>query len=281
MGPSGEKHLQSLSNPAKAPLAIFGLPVEQEAGLKRRLSFDRFTKVGLDVIIADLTRTAIAEIGDKWPQALGHLVRAVHAMNLPRPSVVVVTEDVFVMRKAELVLNEIAQAARVQGKPYLTEGLLLRHPGFLAPPQVPAVPTSPILFRADIKDGSLLGLRDEVLAAAKEMLQAGAPEAAAGLRSALSFVRLIANLPLGYTEAKAAITELYDTEDDRSLRVRAKFFLDGALSGLAQAILVTPAHRATLRRVYDRVCATVAQWEAATPISLNVDFRAELTRFFH
>ncbi len=270
MGQSGEEHLRALSDPGRAPLAVFGLPVAKESVLKRYLAFERFPRLGLDVVVADLTRTSLGDMGDNWPAALGNLLRAVRSMAVPRPAVVVLAEDVFVMRKAEAVLRDVAQEARVQGKAYLAEGLLLRHPGFLAAPRGLAAKASPIAFRADIKDGALLRLRDDILGAARDLVQAGAEEAAGALRSALSFVRLIANLPVGYAEAKAAIDILHGTDDDRDQAVRSRFYLDGGLAPLNNAIHETPAHRYLLRGVHERVCATVSQWEAATPISLKL-----------
>lgn len=270
MGQSGEEHLRALSDPGRAPLAIFGLPVVKEGALKRYLAFERFPRLGLDVVVADLTRTSLGDMGDNWPTALGNLLRAVRSMAAPRPAVIVLAEDVFVMRKAEAVLRDVAQEARVQGKAYLAEGLLLRHPGFLAAPRGPAAKASAVAFRADIKDGALLRLRDDILGAARDLVQAGAEEAAAALRSALSFVRLIANLPVGYAEAKAAIDILHGTDDDRDQAVRSRFYLDGGLVPLNTAIHETPAHRDLLRGVHQRVCATVSQWEAATPISLKL-----------
>jgi len=270
MGQSGEEHLRALSDPGQAPLAVFGLPVSKESALKRYLAFERFSRLGLDVVVADLTRTSLSDMGDNWPAALGNLARALRSMAAPRPAVVVLTEDVFVMRKAEAVLRQAAQEARVQGKAYLAEGLLLRHPGFLAAPRGPAAAATAVAFRADIKDGALLRLRDDILGAASLLVQAGAEEAAAALRSALSFVRLIANLPVGYAEAKAAIDILHGTDDDHDQAVRSRFYLDGGLALLNSAIHETPAHRDILRSVYERVCATVSQWEAATPISLKL-----------
>lgn len=270
MGQSGEEHLRALSDPERAPLAVFGLPVAKESALKRYLAFERFPRLGLDVVVADLTRTSLSDMGDNWPAALGNLLRAVRSMAAPRPAVVVLAEDVFVMRKAEAVFRDVAHEARVQGKAYLAEGLLLRHPGFLAAPRGPAAKAGPVAFRADIKDGALLRLRDNILGAARDLVQAGAEEAAAALRSALSFVRLIANLPVGYAEAKAAIDILHGTDDDRDQAVRSRFYLDGGLATLNIAIHDTPAHRDLLRGVHEQVCATVSQWEAATPISLKL-----------
>lgn len=281
MGQSGERHLQALSNPSFAPVAIFGLPVSKEGALKRYLAFNRFSGLGIDVVVADLTRSSLRDMGNNWPAALSNLVRALRSVAAPRSPIVVLTEDVSVMRKAEAVLRDAAHDARVQGKAYLAEGLLLRHPGFLAAPSGPAATASTVVFRADIKDRALLRLRKDILGAATGLVQAGAEEAAAALRSALSFVRLIANLPVGYAEAKAVIHILHGTDDDDHQAVRSRFFLDGGLAFLNRAIHETPAHRDILRGFHERVCATVSQWETATPISLKLERLIELGKSDH
>lgn len=269
-GTSAAGILAGVSHPAKAPLAVLGLPLAKESIIKQYFGFERFSALGLDLVVADLTRTAITEMGENWPIALERLALALRSVGERRPGILVLAEDTFVFGKAEKVLRNVAQQTKSRGKPYIAEGLLLRYPGFLGIPRPKLVSPAPIKFNADIKDGSLITLRKDVLKAAGEMVEAGAPEAAAALRSGLSFVRLIANLPVGYAEARRIIHVLHGTDDDSDQSIRQRFFRDAALSPLTRAIVEVAGFREVLSRIYERMTNTVDAWDIESPISLKI-----------
>ena len=288
MGSVAESHLGRLADPVRAPMAMFGLPDARDAELRRYLQVvrhgngtDSSNVAGLDLVVVDLTRTAVRDLletwGSRWPERLGHLARAVHALGTERPAMVVLAEDATTMRRAETILREVAQKLRIQGRPFVKDGLRLRRPGFLGPKEgagkgvddATAV-LRPIVFRADIKDASLLPLRNAILGLAREMMEAGETEAAGSLRAALNYVRDIVNLPLGYAEARDAVRLLYGAADERDTSIRARFFFNTAVGPLIRAMVQCPAHRSALERIRASVEHTVGQWERATPISLKL-----------
>lgn len=185
------------------------------------------------------------------------------------PGVVVLTEDVFTMCKAEGVMREAVQTARSRRPSAKRMGLFLRAPGFLEPSARPVTSLSPIEFRADLKDGRLLALRDDVLRCARALEEYEDKGAAIALRSGLSFVRAMANLPIGLAEAKTIIETMYRTEDEADRAVRRKFFVADALQPLTEHAR-TSAEGGMLETFRRRFMATVEAWQGATPISAKL-----------
>jgi hypothetical protein len=269
MTESMPRHLQILGDPSRSPVAVFGLPAGNDALLKRCLAFERFRTSPLDVVVVDLTRTSLNDIGDGWPKALEKLIAALDVSAATRPGLVLLTEDVFVSKKAEDVLRESALTSRSRRAPLERRGLLLRVPGFLEPARLPVASLTPIQFRADLKDTKLLAMRDDVLRSARTLEEHGDRDAAAALRGGFSFVRSIANMPIGLNETCRIIEVMFDTEDDADRRVRRKFFPADALLPLAEQSRASSAGP-QLDNVRRKFLATVEQWGSATPISTKL-----------
>lgn len=266
---SSPRYVRTLGDPRLAPLAVFGLPAGDDALLRRCLAFERFSASPMNAVVVDLTRTSLADIGETWTKAFGRLLTALDGLGEGRPGVVVLGEDVFVMRKAEGVMREAVQTARLRRPSAERTGLFLRAPGFLEPSARPVTSLSPIEFRADLKDGRLLALRDDVLRCARILEEHEDKGAAIALRSGLSFVRAMANLPIGLAEAKTIIETMYGTEDDADRAVRGKFFVADALQPLTEHAR-TSAEGEMLETFRRKFMKTVEAWQVATPISAKL-----------
>ena len=266
---SSPRYVRTLGDPRLAPLAVFGLPAGDDGLLRRCLGFERFSASPMNALVVDLTRTSLADIGESWPKAFARLLTALDGLAERRPGVVVLAEDVFVMRKAECVMREAVQTSRSRRPTAERMGLFLRAPGFLEPSARPVKSFNPIEFRADLKDGRLLALRDDVLRCARTLEEHGDTRAAVALRSGLSFVRAMATLPIGLAEARKIVETMYGTEDDADRAIRRKFFVADALQPLTEHARIS-AEGGTLETFRRRFMATVEAWQGATPISAKL-----------
>lgn len=274
---SGATLSRALGDPLRAPFAVFGLPADDDALLRRCLTFGRFTNARLDSVIVDLTRTSLNHVGETWPRALRRLFATLETLKDQRPGVVALTEDAFTLRKAEAAMGEVMKATRSRRPFPERKGLFLNSPGFLGTElrQVQALP--PITFRADLKESRLLVLRDDVLRRARELENNEDARAAAALRGGLAFVRAMANLPIGLEEARSIIEVMHATEDEADRAVRRKFYVADALRPLAEAIQVS-ASADILDAFRRRFVETVESWRLATPASAKLAAMAEKMR---
>lgn len=270
------KHVNALGDPALAPLAVFGLPAHDARKLSQCLAYPRFDDHRLDLVLADLTHTALNNVGERWPDAFARLLAALERLGAARPGVVVLAEDAFVHRRAEGMLREAAYSSRPRRCPPEARGIMLTTQGFIGP-TAPSDASYPAMeVRADLKDARLLSLRNEVIGAARQMEEAEDRDAAAALRTGLSFVRATATLPVALGVARAIVETMHGTEDEADRSARRKFYPATALHPMADAALASP-HKETLLTFRARFMSLADGWEKGTPVSEKlVDLAARL-----
>lgn len=260
------RHVQGLGDPALAPLALFGLPAHDARKLSQCLAYRRFADHRLDLVVADLTHTALNNVGERWPDAFARLLAALERLGAARPGVLVLTEDAFVHRRAEGMLRDAAYTSRPRRYPPETRGVMLSTQGFLGPAASCDTLYPAMDVRADLKDARLLALRNEVLGTARDLEEAEDRAAAAALRAGLSFVRATATLPVALGAARAIVETMHGTEDDADRSARRKFYPATALQPMADTALVS-AHRETLLAFRRQFLSLAEGWENGTPVS--------------
>ncbi len=264
--------LRRVGDPMVSPYAVFGLPTDVRT-LSACFKFERFARLGLDVIIADLTRPARELMGRRWERNLKTLLEALANLRHTRPGVVVVCDDAFVARKA----NEVFKAKAKDTKPPRRfpdrRGVLLPLPSLLS--SVVAKEKGPlslpsIKWEIDLKDGSLVDLRDKLLSLAQKLDEARLDDHSRAVKQGLQFVRRIVALPVGFTKARTIIEILYPGDDERDTVMRGRYFRDHALFPLNQAIADCGVFTSDLKDAYDAILEKVDQWADTTPIALKL-----------
>ena len=219
--------------------------------------------------MVDLTRSSLNSLGDHWPKALARLLAALETLGKARPPIIALTEDVLVMRRADGVIRESSQLAKAHRAFPHQKGVFLALPGFIGDATENTGELSAIKFRADIKDRTLLRLRDDVLKCARELAGRGDEQGAAAVRGGLSYVRSVATLPLGLGAAKEVVEVLYGTSDEGDMRVRQRFYPADALLPIVECARVS-TNSDVLREFRTRFLDLVSGWEAATPVSVKL-----------
>ena len=182
--------MDAVGDPTMAPFAIFGLPAEKSSPrIARHLQHKRFDAHGLDTVVIDLTRQSKAELGDRWEDKLGYLLDALRAVPGRRPSLLLLCEDPFTLRSANRLIKAF-NGRLVPRRPAPEEvGIYLADRGLLS--KAAPLPSSlpPVSFQADIKDASLVSLRDDLLTLMRGYKEAGDGDGQRAVAQALSFVR--------------------------------------------------------------------------------------------
>jgi hypothetical protein len=213
-----------VGSPTLTPFALFGMPPERvPVRLGKLLGFERFTRHGLDAVVVDLTRQSRAELGDQWERSLTALLEALDTVPGRRPSVVAVCEDPFALRSATRALRAHAARLRPRRARPVEIGVFLTEPGFLG--RAAALPNrlSEVAFTADIKDASLVAIREKLVTLGRRMRDGGDSAGARSVTRALAFLRRVASLPLGLDEARRTADTLFDGDDDVDSGIRAMF----------------------------------------------------------
>ncbi|MBB4377230.1 hypothetical protein [Bradyrhizobium sp. SBR1B] len=264
------EHVGAVGDPARAPFVLLGLPAAHTSeGLNRHLGSSRIKQHGLDLVVADLTRVGRSEIHEDWEKRLEALLAAIDSIEGRRPSVLVVTEESFVQRRAFRLLKGHAETRRPKLKAQQL-GLYLEHPTLLGPaPEIPSE-IGPITFQADIKDASLAPLRTELVTLGRRMREEGASYAAEAVSRTLAFVRRCASLPLGLTEAREIADVLYDEDEEFDAALRAMFRPKMVLSDLLAACEVHPTFANDIRIAVQKIEAKVSMWEQDTPVAAKL-----------
>lgn len=260
----------SIGNPKTTPFAILGLPGERSSKkLSRYLSHHLLVDRPVELIVVDLTRASKAELGENWEARLEILLETLDGLERKRPSIVAICDDAFTLKSASRVIR----SSNVKAKPkraYPVEiGLYLADQGLLSASQDLPAQLPSVAFHADIKDASLVGLRNELLGLLRKFKESGNLEGAKAAATALSFVRRIACLPLGLFEARNTARILFDADDDVDSRVRAMFLEGMALADLA-AIEASGADNGRARPILQRIEQLVAEWQGETPVSAKL-----------
>ena len=156
-----EGHIAAVGDPLKTPFAIFGLPAATKLeALVRCLKFGRFSAKSLDALIVDVTRTGRSELPDDWEARFAIVLQALEHTSGRRPSVVVLCEDAFALRKAVRTLRTTNAAARPVRRMPLEVGAYLPEPGLFGSSAALHGELTTIAFEADIKDASLAAVRN-------------------------------------------------------------------------------------------------------------------------
>lgn len=259
--------MDSVGDPHRAPFAIFGLPAEKSPQrIARHLLHKRFEDKGLDVVVADLTRQSKVELGEKWEEKLASLLEAIATVPGRRPSLLVLCEDPFTFKSASRVVKGFNGRLKPKRQAPEEVGLYLADRG-LTSKATPLPPTLQCInFQADIKDASLVYLRDDMLSLMREFRDAGDIEGQKGVSQALSFVRRIASLPVGLTEALDIVDVLYDGDDDVDIAIRSMFRYKMALADLGKSSLGLAKAGPIINRIED----LVSKWQLETPVSAKL-----------
>jgi len=266
-----EGHIAAVGDPDKTPFAIFGLPaVTKPEPLIRCLKFSRFVAKSLDALVVDVTRTGRSELPDDWEARFMLVLRALENVSGRRPPVVVLSEDAFALRKAVRSLRSVNAALRPVRRAPLEVGAYLQEPGLFGPASVLPGDVAPIAFEADIKDASLVAIRNDLLALGRSFRRVGQAEAAEAVSRALAFVRRSASLPIGLREASEVADILHDGDDKADMSVRAMFRPKMALGPLAAAADLVPEFGDEARRLIHDIETRVAAWDDETPVSAKL-----------
>lgn len=268
-----EGHIAAVGDPEKTPFAIFGLPaVTKLEPLRRCLKFSRFVAKSLDALIVDVTQTGRSELPDDWEGQFTIALQALEQVSGRRPPVVVLSEDAFALRKAVRAIRTSNAALRPRRRAPVEVGAYLQEPSLFGPASVLPGDAAPIAFEADIKDASLVTVRNDLLALGRSFRQVGQAAAADAVSRALAFVRRSASLPIGLGEAREIADILHDGDDEVDISVRALFRPKMALGPLAAAADLAPEFGDEARRLIRDVETRVTAWDEETPVS------AKLTR---
>ncbi len=260
----------TLGNPAFAPFALFGIPAEASATrLRRLLSFERFRERGLDAIVVDLTHQSRGELPDTWERLLALLLQSLDAAGGRRPPIVALCDDPFSLRTAIRSLRTENARLRPRRSPPTETGAYLAEPGLLAPGTRLSETLPDVRFSADIKDASLVEMREELVKLGRRLRQERDGDGVRAVSDALSFLRRSASLPVGLDEAVRTADVLFDTEDDVDARVRAMFRPLMTLSRLAKLAEHSPA-AANVRRSLELIKARAKAWADETPVSAKL-----------
>jgi hypothetical protein len=264
------EHVGAIGDPGRAPFALLGLPHSTSPdGLTRYISAPRIQQCGLDIVVADLTRTGRSEIQDDWERRFESLLSALDSMQGRRPGVLVVCEESFVQRRAFRLLKSHAETRRPKAKAQQI-GLYIEKPILLgAAPDLPSE-LGPISFQADIKDASLAPLRKDLVALGRRMRDEGATRAAEAVSHTLTFIRRCASLPLGLAEARSIADIIYDQDEDFDAALRAMFRPKMALADLLIAGELYPAFASDIAQAVRKIEAKVADWERDTPVAAKL-----------
>jgi hypothetical protein len=260
--------IAEVGDPLVTPFAIMGLNPTDRAELSRCLHYERFVTHGLDVVIIDLTRRALAP---EWQRQLLSLLIALDVGDLPRrPPIVILCEDAFTMRGADLVVRKHAGGTR-SGRRLLKHGALLLNAGILEAPGKPKIPEMlPVSFVADIKDASLAPLRGRLIGLSRRLREAGQVNAAITVGKGLHVLSTFASLPLGIREAKENASILFEGDGREEVTARSSFFPTAALQPIAEIAGAAPELAADIHALLEDVWSRVGSWEQDTPVSLKL-----------
>lgn len=269
-GASNPQAFADVGSPVLSPFALLGIPAERiPAHLTRLLGFERITRHGLDAVVVDLTRQSRAELGDQWEKSLATLLVALDSVAGRRPAVVAVCEDPFALRGASRALRTHAARLRPRRSPPIETGVYLAEPGFLG--QAAALPErlADVAFTADIKDASLVAVREKLVTLGWRLRDGGNGSGARSVSRVLAFLRRVASLPLGLEEARLTADTLFDADDEVDAGIRAMFRPRMALGQLAE-IGETSPEGAFAREAVALIEARVAGWGEETPVSAKL-----------
>jgi hypothetical protein len=259
-----------VGSPASTPFALLGIPAERIAArLSKVLACERCVQHGLDAVVVDLTRQSRAELGDQWEQRLAILLEALDTVSGRRPPVVAICEDPFAFRGAARALRSHAARLRPRRPAPMEVGFYLAEPGLLGRASVLPERLRDVSFTADIKDASLVAIREKLVALGRRLRDGGDGAGARGVSRALAFLRRVASLPLGLEEARLTADTLFDADDEVDAGVRAMFRPRMALGQLAELGESSP-DGAFAREAVTLIESRVAGWAAETPVSAKL-----------
>ncbi len=262
-------HLEAAGSPLTAPFAIMGLAPGQTADIARCLNFERFSFHGLDAVVVDLTRTARTILNPDWQPQLVELLAALRDAQLPRrPPVIVLCEDALVMRRAEGAFRKAnAEASDLP----LRQGAFLPNAGILESPSLPVLPElSDITFEVDVKDATLVPLRERLLQLMRRLRDAGLGMAARAVGTGLRALSTFASLPVGLDEGRSNAEILFAGDGRDEIDARSGFFPTSALQPMADAQNEAPAFGEDIRALLVEIRARLDTWKEATPVSLKM-----------
>lgn len=260
----------ALGNPTETPYALFGLPAERTtARLSRYLVHPRFEQHGLDAVIVDLTRNSRAEIGENWEKGLKTLLDALRTVVPRRPPVVVLCEDPFTLKAADRILRSHNAALKPRRPAPRNEGVYLPEAGFLASGEALPGELLPIEFTADIKEAFLAPLREKLVKLGRRFREQGNSEGARASSAALAFLRRIASLPLGTSEAQQVADLLFNSDDDGDVTARAMLRPLMALAPLAKAGAAS-TEASAVDEIVEQIGEIHQVWAQETPVSTKL-----------
>lgn len=272
-GSTMETYLSAVGDPQLAPFAIMGLAPATRSELTVCLRHERFAAHGLDAVVVDLTRMARSVLGLDWESRLSVLLSALDTVHLHRrPPVVILCEDACAIRRANATLRAHISAQKNGRRFPLLQGVLLMHPGTLEAPGASAPPLdlSPIAFEADIKDASLVPLRDRLLNLARSLREAGRNDEAAAVRTGLRFLGFCASLPIGCDEAKEIASDLFAGDSIEDQALRSAFYPFSVLEPMATAERSAAEFSGDIRELRGAIISRINNWKAATPVSTKL-----------
>ena len=259
-----------VGSPALTPFALLGVPPERIAArLSRLLGCPRIVRHGLDGVIIDLTRQSRAELGDQWERSLAVLLEALDTVPGRRPPVVAVCEDPFALKGAARAMRSHAARLRPRRAPPIEVGIYLVEPGFLGRASALSERLPDVAFTADIKDASLVAIREKLVTLGRRLRDGGDGAGARGVRRALAFLRRVASLPLGLEEARLTADTLFDAADEVDAGIRGMFRPRMALGQLAEIGESSP-EGAFAREAIALIESRVEGWSAQTPVSAKL-----------
>lgn len=263
--------IAELGDPLITPFALMGLKPAERGNLERCLAYKRFAIHGLDAVVVDLTRTALRALAPDWQGPLLALLIALDIGNLSRrPPIVILCEDPFTMRAADLVVRKHSEGARSRRR-LLKQGALLLGTGSLEDPGTPSVPElPPIAFVADVKDASLAPLRERFIGLSRRLREAGQGDAAIAVTRGLHALSKFASLPLGLKEARENASVLFDGDGREEVAARSKFFPTFELQPLAEIASAAPELTVDVSTILDEVWSRIRSWEQDSPVSLKL-----------
>jgi hypothetical protein len=261
--------LEAVGDPLTTPFAVMGLPPGDERQISRCLEYDRFVSHGLDAVIVDLTRTARTTLDPDWQPQLVTLLEVLRGAHLPRnPPVVVLCEDALTMRRAEGAFRKLPDSSRTVP---LRQGALLLDSGILEGPTPQVLPDlADVTFEADVKDATLVPLRQRLLELMRRMREAGLGPPARSVGTGLRALSTFASLPVGIGEGQRVASILFEGDGRDEIDARSGFYPSSVLQPMASAEAEAPEFAGEIRSLLAEIRTHLEGWTESTPVSLKL-----------
>lgn len=259
------QHFPKLGDPSHAPHCVFGLPLSDKADLQKILiSTRRFAERGLDAVVINLHSNILRPIRDTWEQGLSDLLVSLASVPGRRPPVIMFSNDVHALRKAEGMLK--AHNVKLGRPAHLRQAIYSPKHDPLGPRH--AIPEGGVsVYDADIKDATLTPLRRSVLDIGRRLREATILDGYRTARRALDALHRAASMPLGLAEAEQSAKMLWEEDSDENREVLKTFHSKQEIYALTATCSKSGVAVGQAEQFRDTALKRLQEWQTDTPVS--------------